>query len=141
MIKGLKIYVYILSMQDLIIKLFLKLSDVFLITSLICSFQVRLLDMVIPNSFALVTLSSSLPSITIRANWGSFFTKDILSSLHFSLIKIIRQVFHFRLQRGHAAPKLANQLDLRKYNHLYHPSSKRNRLQRHELQLLEKPGS
>ena len=57
------------------------------------------------------------------------------------VITVIRQVFQVRLQRGHAAPKLANQPDLRKHNHLYHPSSKRNRLQRHELQLLEKPGS
>ena len=60
----------------------------FLITSLICSFHVRLLDMVRPSSFALVTLSSSLPSTTIGANWGSFFTKDILSSLHFSLLSL-----------------------------------------------------
>ena len=57
------------------------------------------------------------------------------------LITVIRQVFQLRVQRGHAAPKLANQLDSRKRNHLYHPSRKRNRLQRHELQLLEKPGS
>ena len=40
--------------------------------------------MVRPSSFALVTLSSSLPSTTIGANWSSFFTKDILSSLHLS---------------------------------------------------------
>ena len=36
--------------------------------------------MVRPSSFALVTLSRSLPSTTIGANWGSFFAKDILSS-------------------------------------------------------------
>ena len=63
--------------------------DAFLITSLICSFHVRLLDIVRPSSFALVTLSSPLPSTTIGANWGSFFTKDILSSLHFSLLRLI----------------------------------------------------
>ena len=57
------------------------------------------------------------------------------------VITVIRQEFQVRLQRGHTAPKLANKPDLRKHNHLYHPSIKRNRLQRHELQLLEKPGS
>ena len=60
--------------------------DAFLITSLICSFHIRLLDMVIPTSFSLVTCSSSLPSTIIGANLGSFFTKDILSSLHYSLL-------------------------------------------------------
>ena len=62
--------------------------DAFLITSLICSFHVRLLDMVRPGSFALVTLSSSLPSTTIGANWGSSFTNYVLSSLHFSLLSL-----------------------------------------------------
>ena len=62
--------------------------EAFLITSLTCSFHVRFLDMVRPSSFALVTLSSPLPSTPIGANWGSFFTKDILSSLHFSLLSL-----------------------------------------------------
>ena len=79
--------------------------------------------------------------------WVQPFLFDVWSVTHklrfmlTMLITVFPQVFHVRLQRGHATPKLANQPDLRKRNHLYHPSSKRNRLQCHELQLLEKPGS
>ena len=51
--------------------------------------HLRLLDMVRPSSFALVTLSSSLPSTAMGANWGSFFTKDILSSFAIELDSIL----------------------------------------------------
>ena len=44
--------------------------------------------MVRRRSLALVTLSSSLPSTTIGANWGSSFTKDILTSLHQALLSL-----------------------------------------------------
>ena len=79
--------------------------------------------------------------------WVQPFLFDVWSVTHklrfmlTMLITVFPQVFHVRLQRGHATPKLANEPDLRKRNHLYHPSSERNRLQCHELQLLEKPGS
>ena len=45
--------------------------------------------MVRPSSFALVTPSSSLPSTTIGANWGSFFAKDILSFIAIELDSIL----------------------------------------------------
>ena len=41
------------------------------------------------RSLALVTFFSSLPSTTIVANRGSSFTKNILSSLHLSLLSLI----------------------------------------------------
>ena len=44
--------------------------------------------MVKPSSLAPVTFSSSLPYATIDANWGSSFAKDILSSLHLSLLSL-----------------------------------------------------
>ena len=65
----------------------LKNTDALTLFSLICSFNVRLLVMVRPSSLALDTLSSSLSSTTIGANRGSSFTKDILSSFHFSLLR------------------------------------------------------
>ena len=47
-----------------------------------------LLDTIRPRSLALVTLSSSLPYTTIGVNWGLSSAKDVLSSMHLSLLSL-----------------------------------------------------
>ena len=62
--------------------------DAFLIISLMCSFHVRLFDIVTPNNLALFTKHNSSLFIRIGAKCDSFFANEILSSLHLSLFSL-----------------------------------------------------
>ena len=56
--------------------------------SLMCSFHVRLFDIVTPNNLALFTEPYSSLFIKIGAKCDSFFANEILSSLHLSLFSL-----------------------------------------------------
>ena len=53
-----------------------------------CSFHVRLFDIVTPNNLALLTKPNSSLFITIGAKCDSFFACEILRSLHLSLFSL-----------------------------------------------------